>query len=476
MTYAGKSLPGASSAPRSMRLAIWMWVLLFAIAGPAFQQIHAQTTGLTGTVTDSTGAAVVGATVTFRNEANGTTAQVATASDGVYSAQIDKGTWDITVQAKGFQKFEATHVVVEVGATPTFNIKLSVGSASETVQVVSEGALELDTTNPQLDSMLPSVEVTDLPLLINGYMRQITSFATLAPGVRAGPYGSVTVEGGAPSQINSSGNYYNGLQIDTASDTNSNPPYEMVDQFRVIRNLFSARYGMVQGAVDYNMRAGTNKLHGDGFLIDRNQFFDSDGFFPVYKVSGKPIPPANIQSDWGGTIGGPVVLPKVYNGHNKTFFLFSFDLYNWNQGQTAFGSVPTAAEVGGDFSKFVNSNGKLIPIYDPPTGQQFMGCSGTSPTSSALAASIRCRSRCCNTFPHPMRREPTTACRTTRRRQSHPLRFRTGHGASRSNHQLSQNQSISFTWWRNHYLQPQIEETRLLPSCRPTTPSAAWKI
>src|SRR5580704_7108510 len=329
--------------PRGKRFGLWMWVLLFAIAGPAFQQLRAQATGLTGTVTDPSGAAIAGATVAFRNEATGTTAQFATASDGVYSAPLDAGTWDISVQTQGFQKFEATHVAVEVGAMPTFNIKLTVGSTNETVQVTSEGALELDTTNPQLDSILPSKEVTDLPLMINGYMRQITSFATLAPGVRAGSYGTVTVEGGAPSQINSSGNYYNGLQIDTASNANSNPPYEMVDQFRVIRNLFSARYGMVQGAVDYGMREGTNKLHGDGFLIDRNQFFDSDGFFPVYNAQGKPIPPADIQSDWGGTIGGPVVLPKLYNGHNKTFFLGSVDLFSWKQGQTAYGSVPTAA-------------------------------------------------------------------------------------------------------------------------------------
>src|SRR5580700_2299133 len=325
MTYAGKFLVGANSAPRSKQLAIWMWVLLFAIAVPAFRQVNAQATGLTGTVTDPSGASIAGATVAFRNEATGATAQFATASDGLYSAPLGTGTWDITVQANGFEKFEATHVSVEVGAMPTFNIKLSVGSASETVQVTSEGALELDTTNPQLDSILPSVEVTDLPLMINGYMRQITSFATLAPGVRAGSYGTVTVEGGAPSQINSSGNYYNGLQIDTASNANSNPPYEMVDQFRVIRNLFSARYGMVQGAVDYTMRSGTNKLHGDAFLIDRNSFFDSDGFFPVDNGAGKPVPPEDVQSDWGGTIGGPVVLPKIYNGHNKTFFLGSVD-------------------------------------------------------------------------------------------------------------------------------------------------------
>src|SRR6202012_861969 len=131
----------------------------------------------------------------------------------------------------------------------------------------------MNTTDSQLDSMLLTSEVTDLPILINGYMRQITSFATLAPGVRSGPYGSVTVEGGASGQINSAGNYFNGLQIDTASDINSDPPYEMVDQFRVIRNAFSARYGMVPGAVDYNMRSGTNKPHGDAFFIGRNNAF-----------------------------------------------------------------------------------------------------------------------------------------------------------------------------------------------------------
>ena len=288
MTYAGKFLTGASCATKGMRFALWMLGCFLRSAGPAFQQVHAQATGLTGTVTDSSGAVVPGVTVAFRNEATGTTAQFATASDGAYSAPLDTGTWDITVQASGFQQFEATHVSVEVGAMPTFNIKLSVGSASETVQVSSEGALELNTTNPQLDSVLPSAEVNDLPLILNAYIRQITSFAALAPGVRVptspNEYGTVEVEGGAPNQINASGNYYNGLQIDTASNENSDPPYEMVDQFRVIRNLFSARYGMVQGAVDYGMREGTNKLHGDGFLIDRNEFFDSDGFFPVYNA------------------------------------------------------------------------------------------------------------------------------------------------------------------------------------------------
>jgi len=265
----------AGSGPISRRFALWMWVLLFTLVGPAFQLLHAQANAeLTGTVTDQSEAAIAGAGVTFRNTATGITTQTVTSSIGQYTASMPAGTYDITVVASGFERFQQTRVVVEVGAIATDNIRLTVGGSSVTVQVASTSSVGLDTTNPQLDSMLPTQEVTDLPILINGNMRQITQFATLAPGVRNGAYGSVVVEGGASGQINAAGNYYNGLQIDTASDINSDPPYEMVDQFRIIRNLFSSRYGMVQGAVDYNMRSGSNQLHGDGFFIDRNSVFD----------------------------------------------------------------------------------------------------------------------------------------------------------------------------------------------------------
>ncbi len=185
---------------------------MFAV--PAFQFLYAQAnTGLTGRVTDASGAAIAGAHIRFINEATGIKTQIAASSVGLYTAPLAAGTYEITVEATGFERFEQTHVVVEVGAEATNDIKLTVGAINQTVEVSSLNSVRMDTTDAQLDSMLPTQEVTDLPLLINGYMRQITSFATLAPGVRSGSYGSVTVEGGAPSQINSAGNYYNGLQI-----------------------------------------------------------------------------------------------------------------------------------------------------------------------------------------------------------------------------------------------------------------------
>jgi hypothetical protein len=424
--------------------------------------------GLTGSVTDPSGAAIAGANITFLNEATGIKTQFAASSAGLYTAPLPAGTYDITVAMAGFQRFEQTHVVVEVGSKTTNNIQMTLGRISQTVEVSSLNSIGLDTTDPQLDSMLPSEEVTDLPLQINGYMRQIQSFATLAPGVRAGQYGSVTVEGGASGQINSAGNYYNGLQIDTASDENSNPPYEMVDEFRVIRNAFSARYGMVQGGVDYNMRAGTNKLHGDGFLIDRNSALDSDGFFDTnFNAAGKPIPPADLETEWGATIGGPVVLPKLYNGHNKTFFLGSFDIYSKNQADTTTGAVPTPAEISGDFSNFVNSNGVQIPIYDPQTGQQFQ-CNGKmnvicqdriDPLSASLLKYI----------PSPNTTGTNYGLQDNMNPVIKSLPNRNQAWGITLNHQLSQSQNIAFTWWRNHYTVTQEEDAPIVPATNPLT-------
>ena len=241
---------------RSTPLALLALVLPCLLLFPCLS-LHAQNNaGLTGRITDPSGAAIPGAHITFTNEATGIRTQAAASSVGLYTAPLPAGTYDIRVEATGFQKFDQTHVVVEVGAQATNDIKLTMGSVTQTVEVSSLNTVQMDTTDPQLDSILPTQEVSDLPLLINGYMRQITSFATLAPGVRSGSYGSVTVEGGAPSQINSAGNYYNGLQIDTASDINSDPPYEMVDQFRVIRNAVFGplRHGAGRGRLQHAFR------------------------------------------------------------------------------------------------------------------------------------------------------------------------------------------------------------------------------
>ena len=463
------ALEGKSGKLGSNRFAVWMWVLLFMLAVPAFQLLHAQeNAGLTGRVMDPSGAAIPGAQITFLNEATGIKAQFAASSVGLYTVPLPAGTYDITVEVQGFERFEQKHVVVEVGSQTTNNIQMTVGRISQTVEVSSLNSNRLNTTDAQLDTMLPAEEVTDLPILVNGYVRQVETFAAQAPGVRLGSYGNLYVDGGSESQTNASGNYYNGLQIQTASDGNSNPPYEMVDQFRVVRNAISARYGMVQGAVDYGLRAGTNKLHGDAFFIDRNSALDSDGFFDTnYNLAGKLVPPVDRESDWGGTIGGPVVLPKLYNGHNKTFFLASFEVFNKDQADTSIGSVPTPAERTGDFSNFVNSNGVLIPIYDPQTGQQFQ-CNGK--------LNVICPSRIDPLSASLLQYLPTPNATGTNyglQDNMNPVikslpNLNQAMGVT-LNHQISQSQNVAFTWWRNHYTQTQEEDAPIVPATNPLT-------
>lgn len=467
MIYVGNLFKEAGEGPKKSRSVFWMWVLLFTLVGSTVQLLNAQaSSGLAGTVTDPSGAAIPGAHVTFTNSATGIASQVATSSVGLYTATLAPGRYTVTVDAAGFQKFTETNVEVEVGSTPTVDIKMSIGGANQTVQVASSNAIEMNTSEPQLDSMLPPQEVTDLPLEINGNIRQISSFATLAPGVRTGPYGSVTIEGGAPGQINSAGSYYNGLQLDTASAVNSNPPYEMVDEFRVLRSTFSARYGMTQGAIDYNMRSGTNKLHGDAFAINRNNAFDSAGFFPSkFNAAGKPVAAIDREIDYGGTVGGAVVLPHLYDGHNRTFFLGSFDIFSKNQGVTAFGTVPTPAMKKGDFSNFVDANGKLIPIYDPQTGKPFPNNQIPTSRFDSLSQSIL------PLIPDPNSAGSNYGLQSNMAPVIQSVPYKTQAWGITLNHALTPSQNLAFTWWRNHYSVVQEENgaTAIVPASSPLT-------
>ena len=456
------------------RLSLRTWLLALLLICPALQLASAQAnTGLTGTVSDPSGAVIPGAAITFTNVATGIRTHASSSSMGLYAVQLAPGTYDVTAEAKGFKRFVENHLIVEVGATPTVNISMGIGNSSETVQVRESNAIEINRTEPQLDTMLPPEEVSDLPLEINGNIRQINSFATLAPGIKSGSYGSVTVEGGAPGQINSAGTYYNGMQLDTSSAINSNPPYEMVDQFRVLRSTFSSRYGMVQGAIAYNMRSGTNKLHGDGFLIDRNDGFDSAGFFPSrFSASGSPRAPIDKETDWGGTVGGPVVIPHLYNGHNRTFFLGSVDIFNKNQGITTVGTVPTPAMKSGDFSHFVDTTGNLIPIYDPqspdPSHPQQFSCKGVlnvictdriDPLSQSLLQYL----------PNPN----TTGTNFGLQGNMNPVitsvPYKTQAWGFTLNHQLSATQNLAFTYWHNHYSVVQEEDAPIVPVTNPLT-------
>ena len=371
------------AAPRPIRGSVALLPLTAAVVllGSATRMEAQASSGVTGTVTDSTGAIVPNAQVTILNVATQVTQNASTSSAGSYTVTgLVPGRYTVTVSAPGFSTTVKNDVLVEVTTQATIDFSLNAGS-NETVEV-SAPLIALNTTQPELGPTIEPTVVAALPVAIGGgRTRQIDQLQFLAPGTQGDTF-SHQINGGINFETEI---LYNGIpvpQSETAGyTTNFNPPFELVNEFRVERSTFSARYGLAQGAVTYQTASGTNSLHGDAFYINRNEFFDARGFFNT-------TTPIDRENDYGFTVGGPVLFPHLYDGKDRTFFTFALDFGKSNQTNTNLGTVPTALEKTGNFSDFVDNNGNLIPIYDPTTGLQFPGNIIPSTRISPLSLSI----------------------------------------------------------------------------------------
>lgn len=316
---------------------------LFSIlfVGPASGQALQ---GINGTVTDATGASVPNATVTATNDQTGVSKTSVTSSAGTYEFNdLIPGTYTVKMEAAGFEGSVHSGVGVSVARVSTVNATLQPGRTEQTVNV-TESVIAIDTTQPALGTTLENKVVQELPNEISGGRgRQIDNFIFLAPGVTGSTF-SHRINGGVDFE---SEVIFNGIPM-AQSETQGfqtiwNPPFELVNQYDVLRSSFSAQYGLAQGVVTYNTKSGTNSFHGDGFEIIRNNFFDAKGAY-------NPTVPIDKENNYGFTLTGPIWIPKVYNGKNRTFFTVVFEWYRQNQTQTNFVSLPTAAEKAGDFS------------------------------------------------------------------------------------------------------------------------------
>ncbi|MGA8029197.1 MAG: TonB-dependent receptor [Bryobacteraceae bacterium] len=342
------------SGPRGLATCLSLF-LLISCSVPSLWSQALQ--GITGSVTDSSGAVVANAKVTATNNATGVAKTTETSSAGTYQfTDLIPGTYTVTVDLAGFQSSVHSGVGVDVARTSTVNAVLQPGSTTQTVEV-QESVIALDTTQPALGTTIENKVIQELPDEVSGGRgRQIDSFIFLAPGVTGSSF-SHRINGGVDFE---SEVVFNGIPM-AQSETQGfqtiwNPPFEMVNQFDVLRSSFSAQYGLAQGVVTYNTASGTNTIHGDGFEIIRNNFFDAKGAY-------NPTVPIDKENNYGFSIGGPVWIPKVYNGKNRTFFHLSMEWYRENNTPTNFFSLPTAAEKSGDFSSLGT------PIFDPAAGQ-----------------------------------------------------------------------------------------------------------
>jgi hypothetical protein len=456
-----RQLSFPSKGVKSLRTGALLQIISLAIAVLLFRgQLNAQVeNGITGTVVDTSGAVISGAKITIVNGATGVRHSATTSSAGTYIViGLEPGHYSVAVEATGFRKSVQTEVTVEVAKTSTADFRMELGASSETVSVTAT-EISLNTESPVLGTTLEPELVATAPIEINNLARQLDSFMYLAPGVQ-GSAGSHNINGGLTFENEVQ---FNGVPVAfvqyAGNQTTINPPYEMVDEFRVNSTTFEATYGLGQGAVTFNMASGTNTYHGDGFYILRNQLFDSIGFFPTYfKPNGNPAPPIDQQNDRGFTVSGPVSVPKLYNGKNRTFFLFSGDWYQINKAQTAIGTVPTPAMKQGDFSNFVDANGNQIPIFDPQTGLQFPQNMIPETRFSDLAKSIL------PLIPDPDRTGEVFGQQQNKSPAAHALAISQFLWGYTLDHHISSSQSIHFSQWRDSSTTPFFTFAPIVPS------------
>ncbi len=354
-----------ATTPQLARRKAWLPCAAMLLLAGAPQLLAQASSGITGTVTDSSGAIVPGAALTVVNVDTQSTFNTVTSSAGEYTITgMPPGRYTATVVATGFDKVIKNDINVEVTIQSTINFSLTAGSSETSIQITSP-LIALNTTQPELGTTIEPTVVAALPVAIGGGRgRQIDGLQLLAPGIQGSTF-SHQVNGGVDFEQEV---LYNGIpapQAETAGNTgNFNPPFELVNQFRVERSTFSAQYGLAQGAVTYQTASGGNTYHGDAFYINRNEFYDARGYFNT-------TTPIDRENNYGFTIGGPLSIPHLYNAKDRTFFLLTLDFGKQNNTNTGIGTVPTALEKTGDFSDFVDGSGNLVKIYDPQTGQQF---------------------------------------------------------------------------------------------------------
>lgn len=345
-----------------------LFVCLALPAPPAF----AQTAALTGNVTDPSGATVGGATVTVISPDTGFTRTVQTGDAGTYVIPLlPPGRYAVRVQKEGFRPMQRADVALAVDSSVRLDVTLDVGNVEQGVTVTGTTPLLQDT--PSIGTGITRQEVERLPLLQVARNRTPAAFVYLAPGVR----GTQDLNGtdnvsasnqqsfhGGQIQVNET--WIEGLPAGQSrlfgNFNEAAPSVDAINEFRVQTSLLSAEYGTTGvGVTSFSLKSGTNALHGGVYDLLRHHSLDARNPLANEKARTQ-------QSEFGGSIGGPVRLGPLFDGRDRTFFFVSYGASR-RRGLDILSQtrIPTPANLTGDFSDLRDSRGALIPIYDPAT-------------------------------------------------------------------------------------------------------------
>ena len=319
---------------------------------------------ITGVVTDQSGAAVPGAQLTLTQRDTNTITKAVASATGEYNlGNLLPGGYRLEVTATGFKRFLQQNITLSAGSTLRIDTALQLGQVSESIEVTA-AASTIQTENAKVTTVVENKLVDELPLVVAGSMR--SPFNLVAVAAEAKGDGQRLALGGG--QVAAWDATLDGYSVgtnrsgDTAEAALNTPSVEALTEFSVDTNGFKAEYGQAGGGVmSFASKSGTNAFHGSAYDFLRNDKLDARGFFARTRSIYR-------QNDFGFTASGPVRIPKLYDGRNKTFYFVSYEGFRNRVGANdSILSVPTPEMYNGDFSKWVNQNNQLLPIYNPNT-------------------------------------------------------------------------------------------------------------
>ena len=378
-------------------------VCMLALAGLCARPLPAQidTGGVTGTVKDSSGAVVAGAKITLTNDGTGVSIRTDSTSTGTYFfGGLLPASYTLEAQSGGFRNYIVHGLAIHVQQVLTLDIPLAAGSVQQQVTVTAAAPL-LQAENAAVGQTITTQTVNDLPLAT----RDWGSLAQLSAGVTTAPAGQPTPDSGSTASayfsVDGGNVWQNDFRLDGINDniefyggnyTGTNaaivPPPDAVEEFKVQNGDFNAEFGhSTGGVVNAAIKSGTNGLHGDLWEYLRNDAFNANYFFN----SGHPVPEYR-QNLFGGTVGGPVLIPHLYNGRNRTFFFFDYQGGRYVIPVPATSTVPTAGMTSSGFTNLqdnikynsgtgTDALGRVFPhgtILDPATTRT-IAASGVDP-------------------------------------------------------------------------------------------------
>ena len=328
---------------------------------------------ITGIVTDPTGSSVTGATVKVRNEETGVETALVSNDAGAYTTPpLVLGNYSVTVDHAGFKTSINSGIMLQGADTIRRDVVLAVGSVSESVEVKA-GAQQLEVTTPDVSHTVDEKYYRDIPIITASDVRLAESMLQIQPGyLPMKPNGDPMFRG---SQFNSringgqtmaTENFFDGAAFGYAvghqQSQESSPPAESIQEMKVITTTYTAQYGHTSGGfIEYTSKSGTNNIHGSAYEYFANDALNARGFFDAdcNNITGQCTPRAKTplkNNSFGFTLGGPVNIPKVYNGQNKTFFFTNIDWTRLRSGVLpGFGNTtPIDAFKAGDFSSLLD--------------------------------------------------------------------------------------------------------------------------